>query len=90
MAERRQIWKFPITSPDGTRIDMPQGARILTVQMQAGMPTLWAVVDPEAPRRARYFRVVGTGHTHEAGVFRDYLGTVQDGPFVWHVFEVQR
>jgi hypothetical protein len=36
----------------------------------------------------RYFRIYGTGHTMPEACGK-YIGTVQQGAFVWHVFEVQ-
>jgi hypothetical protein len=65
---------------------MPRGARILALQMQAGTPTVWAVVNPDAPLEPRPLIIVGTGQLvpTDAGV---YIGTWQSGAFVFHVFE---
>jgi hypothetical protein len=67
---------------------MPSGARILHVA-QSNEPTtsdlcIWALVDPEAPTAARTICIYGTGHPcgEEA-----HIGTVEIGPFVWHVFD---
>lgn len=71
---------------------MPVGARILHVQMQMGVPVLWALVDPRAPREIRRFINEGTGQTFD-GSGLDYVGTWQeensDGAFVFHLFEVK-
>lgn len=88
------IWKFPLEFTVHPQvIAMPEGARILTVQMQRAVPCLWAMVDPIARRTSRHILIVGTGAEiaeHLAPVYR-YIGTFQmvDGAFVWHVFELQ-
>lgn len=80
------IWKFPIRK-DRSRVHMPKGAQLLAVQMQAGVPCLWAAVDLSAERVRRSIAVYGTGHTlmDELGA---YIGTVQDGSLVWHFFDL--
>ncbi len=56
------IWKFPLSVDDVQTVAMPQGARILTVQVQQGQPCLWAAVDSEQPVKPRTIRMYGTGH----------------------------
>jgi hypothetical protein len=88
------IWKFPLEfTVHEQLIAMPQGATILTVQMQRGTPCLWATVDSNAPQTSRRIAIVGTGleiKEHSAPIYK-YIGTFQmaDGAFVWHVFELQ-
>ena len=80
------IWKFSLDAPGPViAVMMPEGARVLSVQMQAGRPQMWAAVNTEAPEVTRLFRVVGTGMQLPA--VSDYIGTIQSPPFVWHVFE---
>ena len=88
--EYRSVWKFPLEATDEQSIDMPDGAEILCVQMQGSMPTLWALVDPLAPKVARHFRVAGTGHAIKTFDLPKYIGTFQlaAGSLVFHVFEV--
>lgn len=88
------IWKFEL-QPDGgdntvVTLFMPAGAQVLTVQMQGVTPKIWALVDPAAPKEVREFQVVPTGLLFEARACLKYLGTFQlnDGTFVFHVFEV--
>jgi hypothetical protein len=78
----RVIWKFDLA----TGVAMPAGAIILCVQWNDGGPQLWATVDPDAPKRTRRLRVYGTGR-ELASSPGNYVGTFQDGPFVWHVFD---
>ena len=84
----KTIWKYPIQ--EEAIFEMPKGAEILSVQVQDGLPTLWALVDPDAPKERRGFLVVGTGWklSHEwFSQARIFIGTVQLGGFVWHIFE---
>lgn len=80
------IWKFPLMMEDYPVVTMPRGAEVLCVQLQHGMPTLWARVDPQKAKEDRALLIVGTGNPMPDGAGR-YVGTFQHGPFVWHVFE---
>ena len=81
-----RIWKFSLT-PDVAEqtIEVPAGASFLSVQMQAGRPCLWFVVSPERERVPVSIEIVGTGWPMDL-LGKAYLGTVQDGAFVWHIF----
>lgn len=83
------IWKYPITILEEQTVEMPIGARILSVQMQGGGLVLWALVDPEANREKRRIAVHGTGHPVDIAETRHFIGTVQTngGALVWHVFD---
>jgi len=65
---------------------MPNGARVLSVQMQHGDPTLWALCNPNERPTERTFEIMGTGQPFE-WCEREFVGTVQNAGFVWHVFE---
>lgn len=84
----RAVWKFQLLDQTSI-IEMPTGARVLAVQSQHEMPTLWALVDPEAPKERRCFIALGTGREVESEIegFK-YIGTTQIGSLVWHFFEV--
>lgn len=47
----RTIWKYPITDSPYQKIEMPLNAEILCVQLQDNIPTLWALVETEDPKR---------------------------------------
>jgi hypothetical protein len=87
------IYKYPfavryLTEQDFV-IDMPAGAEVLSVQVQGDSVCLWAMVDTEAAAEVRRFRMFGTGHPlprDAAGRLR-FVGTVQDGWYVGHLFE---
>jgi hypothetical protein len=81
------IWKFPLKREINT-IEMPTGAMIMTVANQQDNPTLWAMVDPKAPKEVRTFQVIGTGFDfNQEGL--TFLGTAHGimGYMVFHVFE---
>lgn len=63
---------------------MPQGAEVVRFALQHGEAHIWAIVDPAAPLRLRHFSIIGTGMPMPPG---DYVGTLEQGPFVWHLIE---
>lgn len=85
----RIIWKFPLKL-GSQPLKVPKGSRILTVQIQHGTLMLWALVDPQAivPFRLDTIHVIGTGNDLPDVVEKfEYIATVQEGGFVWHVFK---
>lgn len=85
----KAVWKFTLS--DNATLDMPVGAKILSVQGQGDDICMWAFVDTEARVEKRQFVVYGTGHQipfHNI----NYIGTAQihGGRLVFHVFEVVR
>ena len=76
----------------GVGVEMPQGAEILSVQMQDNHPYAWAQVDTDKPFELRYFTSILTGHEILPNdlKFMDYLATVQQGLLVYHIFEVKQ
>ncbi len=81
------IWKFEIPVTDWPTVEMPVGAEALHVGTQDRRLLLWAKVDCEARRERRQFAVIGTGNQMPERGVGEYIGTVQVGGFVWHVFE---
>lgn len=85
----KTIYKYPIHITDAQSIVLPVGAQILCVQVQRGHPWVWALVDDKAPVKPREIRVYGTGHMLPASTDdHRYIGTVQLGDLVFHVFEL--
>lgn len=87
------IWKLPlgasgldreVLGPSFYTVAMPRKAQILTAQIQDQRICLWILCDPRGPTEERCFLVAPTGV--EVEIYQ-YIATVQDGPFVWHVFE---
>jgi hypothetical protein len=88
-AQMRVIYKYAIPAADSFQIDLPQSAKILTVQVQCDGVKIWAVVNPEEPKRTRHFQLVPTGVPFFDGATTVYVGTfqLQDGALVFHLFE---
>ncbi len=94
------IWKFPLDGwnelLDGNinrvKLLMPMGSRILTLQIHDGEPMIWAIFDKrklDYPIRERYFQIFGTGQEieHVPNKRRNYIGSYQKPPYIWHLFE---
>ena len=81
----KTIHKYTIGVIQNCPVQMPVNAKVLHVDMQNSMLTLWALVDLSNRIENRYFSVYGTG----IEILKEgyYIGTVKDGPFVWHIFE---
>jgi hypothetical protein len=78
------VYKYPVDE-----VKMPRGAKVVHVGEQGGKPFLWALVDPDQPEEERTFIVLGTGQAVN-GELWSHVGTFQQPPFVWHVFELVR
>ena len=85
----KTIYKFKLQTTDEQQILMPEGAEILTVQLQDGEPQLWALVDTDQPKTKRYIEIFGTGNPITGIGPRKYIATYQlrGGALVFHVFE---
>lgn len=87
-----RVWKYPIVIDDTALVEMPQGGKILSLQMQGGTPTVWVLVDEKQPTVLRRFAVVDTGHPADHVVGSPFVGTVEvaQGPYglVFHVFDM--
>jgi hypothetical protein len=85
---QRTIWKFGIGLSDVELVMLPRGAEVIHVGIDPqGSRSLWAIVDPDEPRIAHYFTIVGTGHELEGLTIGRHVGTWKEGAFVWHCFE---
>mgnify|MGYP001619838869 CR=1 FL=1 len=82
------VWKYDLKIVDVQRIEMPVMAKLLCVQVQAGIPELWVLVNPDAPKELRTIATVETGHLVEL-TLGEYVGTYQiaDESLVFHVFD---
>jgi hypothetical protein len=74
-----------------TNLLLPVGAEVLCFDYQREEPYLWIrhVQNPTQPsvaKETRTFQIVGTGW--EFPLPKQHIGTVQQGPYVWHCFEV--
>lgn len=83
-----EIWKFPFKTSTEVTIAMPSGAEVLSLQVQGGMPCLWALVEPERPTTPHRFRIYGTGKQMEKAPDGVFIGTYQHPGQVCHVWDV--
>ena len=85
----RIIYKYPVEVDDEFTVELPEGARVLSVDTQHGEPVMWAMVDPTAPTSKRAFRVIGTGHPIDDADELSFVGTFQlrGGSLIFHLFE---
>ena len=84
----KSIWKFRgDREHDVIELSMPKDAKVLSVGLQHDRLTFWAEVftGTEIEYEIRKFFVVGTGHP--LPVNYGFVGTVFQGPFVWHIFD---
>lgn len=85
----KTIWKYTLIATEEQTINAPEGAQVLSVQVQYGVPVLWALVDPEARKEAREIRMHGTGHPISDGLDGyTFIDTIQmaKGELVFHFF----
>ena len=84
----RVIYKYELTR----RIQLPIDSQVLKVGMQNGIMQMWALVDPNQKETSqRNFEIIGTGHSFEFDYLtHTYIDSLFDGPFVWHIWEVNK
>jgi hypothetical protein len=83
----RTVWKYNIAIQDIQTIGIPSDPQPLCVQMQGAGLCVWFEVDTDRPLVRFRIGVVGTGNPlPEEWGWPYYIGTVQDGPLVWHVY----
>lgn len=86
------VWKFELR-PWSIFIDMPKGARLLSVGVQGAPPVetavLWALCDPSAPLVSRLVAAHPTGPTLPPALAgAEFVGTVTvEGGIVLHIFD---
>lgn len=91
--KKQTIWKEQLLNKT-SRLQLPEGSEILSVQVQNDEPTIWfscdAPADPEKLQE-RVFRLINTGEEFQAekGKRLVYLGTfqLQQGAHIFHCFE---
>lgn len=86
----RIIYKYPLEKDyPHTHIEAPID-RILSIQIQNGIPCLWARVNTENCNRILDVYCFGTGMELDGFINRhpniQYLSTVQQPPLVWHYY----
>ena len=88
---KKVIWKYSLFLIPHQAITIPKGAEIISLQIQDGIPCIWVLVSPEAEIEIKHFRMLGTGNyldDHFTSPYK-FIGTFQDSPYVFHVFETK-
>ena len=85
----RRIFKYTLSMRSVTDIQMRLNSEILDVQLQDSLVCIWAISKDTEQRELRKITVFGTGIEIPENVAQslDYIGTVQHGMNVIHVFE---
>ena len=82
----RRIWKFPLVAV-AQQIEAPGLNRLLAVGTQNGDVMLWAEVDDDVETRRCTVGLYPTGVPIDRA--DHYIGTIFDGPFVWHYYATE-
>ena len=78
-----KIYKYSINTDEPI---IGNFAKILKVDWQDGELFLWALIDDLWPEKELIIKVIPTGVDFTVGTYDQYLDTVQDGFYVWHIF----
>jgi hypothetical protein len=86
----KTIYKYPLPYEDIVILQLPYGAKILSVLNQHEKIVLYALIDTEKPKHQLVkIRIVGTGHPLEENI-KDYqfIGSValSNQNLIFHVF----
>ena len=85
----RQVWRYQIPFGPPFTVSMPTGGVTRHVAIKSGENTisLWVEVDMQAPEVSHTFQWIGTGCPIPYRA--EYVGTAQEPPFVWHLYELR-
>lgn len=83
----KTIYKFQLEIIDEQIIEVPNNTKFLSAQYQNGVLCLWGIVATEMPKQKTVITIIGTGNQFDYDENKhDYIATVQQPPFVWHIF----
>lgn len=80
------IHKYRIKESEEFELELPAEYKVLTIQMQFGIPHMWIMVNTVYPMQPVRFRIFGTGHDLGKIKDKEYIGTFQQDSYVWHLF----
>jgi len=80
------IYKYKLKIAFTQLCKMPLKSEILDIQMQHGLPTMWAKVDKNSEIIDVKIDMYVTGKNLPKNFNKEFLATVQDGAMVWHFF----
>ena len=82
-----RIYKYNLNLVSNQMVSIPSKSEIMDIQMQNGIPVMWALVDIDSKNIDIKIKMYGTGQSlGDSLEDHEYLATVQDSPFVWHFF----
>jgi hypothetical protein len=86
-----KICKYRLNVIDKQEFLVPKGTQFLSVGVQDGIVTTWALVSDTTKEQQKVtFYIIGTGNPipddYKLMAKANFLGTIQQGIFVWHVF----
>jgi hypothetical protein len=83
----KKVYKYFLNAVEVQLISIHEDAEILTAALQGLQLCLWALVDTDKPIVKRKIFIRGTGHDAEG--LGKHISTFQmnDGEFVFHVFD---
>lgn len=85
------IYKYKIYKHGVNEIEMPIGAKVLSVHEQFGGLVLWALINDKQHTISRFFINVFTGEEFESKAELTYIDTTQmKSGLVVHTFEVEK
>ena len=82
----KTIYKYSISITESQIVNMPIGSNIISLQMQNGIATMWAIVDTTESLTPVKIRIFGTGEEIPAGSVLRHIGSIQEKGYVWHIF----
>lgn len=87
MAELMTVWKYSVAGGLAvSSIDIPAPFKPVAAMMQDGVPTVWFEVTPTGEQQQVELGVFGTGHAIDAAEGWEHVGSMLDGPYVWHLY----
>jgi hypothetical protein len=87
--EPRHVFKYLLAGSDWADIELPVGAKLLSVQAQNDLPMAWFLVRPSLEFETRRFRIFCTGESIPDELNVEFAATFQilGGDLIFHVFE---
>lgn len=84
----KTIWKFHLPLEDRVEVMARKGARPIHVGTDpTGVRSVWMEVNPDEDiEKPVVLYIVGTGHPLPDIAFAVHVGSLVEGPFVWHVY----
>ena len=85
----RTVYKYQLSyCSEGVTLSLHTMARELRGAIQGKVPCLWVELDTEQePLYPRTYKLFGIGHEIPKDAKR--VGSFDDAPFIWHLYEVQ-